>query len=195
MKVQKININDYKSLDFGDKKFIKILWLDDIRNPKDYIKNLRDNVKINWVSRDDEFIEAIQDEGFKQYNIICMDHDLGPFSDDGSYCANALKDAALSCSDLGSLEYIFIHSSNPVGSERMYNTLKDLQHFTLVRQKTLKFKTFSYNDDLVDWVNKNINVTQIINISESGTSATRVHTLWYWEMENRPLRETNIHIQ
>lgn len=50
----------------------KLLWLDDFRNPKDYIQ---DNYNITWVKNYDEFCNYINTNGLP--DIICFDHDLG----------------------------------------------------------------------------------------------------------------------
>ena len=50
----------------------KLLWLDDFRNPKDYIQGDYD---ITWVKNYDEFCSYINTNGLP--DIICFDHDLG----------------------------------------------------------------------------------------------------------------------
>lgn len=61
----------------------KLLWLDDIRNPKDSIWNgwlLKSGVfpsifEITWVKSYDEFVTWIEKNGLP--DLICFDHDLG----------------------------------------------------------------------------------------------------------------------
>ncbi len=50
----------------------KLLWLDDFRNPADYVTGEYD---ISWVKNYAEFCAFINEHGLP--DIICFDHDLG----------------------------------------------------------------------------------------------------------------------
>lgn len=50
----------------------KLLWLDDFRNPVDYVVGDYD---INWVKNYEQFCTFINENGLP--DIICFDHDLG----------------------------------------------------------------------------------------------------------------------
>ena len=50
----------------------KLLWLDDFRNPVDYVEGDYD---ISWVKNYDQFCTFINENGLP--DIICFDHDLG----------------------------------------------------------------------------------------------------------------------
>lgn len=62
----------------------KILWLDDFRNPKDYLNGDYDIV---WVKDYEEFCHHIDNNGLP--DIICFDHDLG-YEKSGYDCAKYL---------------------------------------------------------------------------------------------------------
>ena len=50
----------------------KLLWLDDLRNPVDYVVGDYD---ISWVKNYEQFCTFINENGLP--DIICFDHDLG----------------------------------------------------------------------------------------------------------------------
>ena len=50
----------------------KLLWLDDFRNPVDYVVGDYD---ISWVKKYEQFCTFINENGLP--DIICFDHDLG----------------------------------------------------------------------------------------------------------------------
>ena len=50
----------------------KLLWLDDFRNPKDY---LTEDYDIVWVKSYEEFCSHLENNGLP--DIVCFDHDLG----------------------------------------------------------------------------------------------------------------------
>ena len=50
----------------------RLLWLDDYRNPKNYL--IRD-YEITWVKTFEEFCSHLEKNGLP--DIVCFDHDLG----------------------------------------------------------------------------------------------------------------------
>lgn len=123
-----------------------LLWLDDIRNPKDNIwhnwisRNVGNpfNYSITWVKSFDEFEDSI----YKfMPDVICFDHDLGDehytvndpdnldyaiFEEKTGYdCAKWLVEY---CLDSGEeLPNVFIQSSNPVGADNIRKLLENFQ--------------------------------------------------------------------
>lgn len=49
----------------------KLLWLDDFRNPADYVVG---DYEISWAKNYDDFCKFISENGLP--DIICFDHDL-----------------------------------------------------------------------------------------------------------------------
>ena len=127
MNVYAIDPEQYKYLDYGDRLEVKILWLDDERDPGFWIPQIAEKVDIKLVTSSLEFLNAIKNGGFKEYNLICMDHDLGSDSEDGETCAKLLREEIQHEGEFGNLEVIAIHSSNYPGKLRMYNILKELE--------------------------------------------------------------------
>lgn len=127
MKVYAIDTEEYNFLNFGDKQNVKILWLDDERDPMFWIPQCAEKVDIKLVTNSSEFLNAIKNGGYKEYNLICMDHDLGNDSANGSECAYLLKQEIAHEADFGNLEMILIHSSNYSGKKRMYEILHELE--------------------------------------------------------------------
>lgn len=127
MKVYTIDPEQYRYLDYGDRLSVKILWLDDERDPGDYIPQIAEKVDIKLVTNSLEFLNAIKNGSFKEYNLICMDHDLGSDSENGETCAKLLREEIQHEGGFGNLEVVAIHSYNPSGKRRMYNILKELE--------------------------------------------------------------------
>lgn len=105
-------------------KDLKVLWLDDERDPTRYFypKTL-DRMDIDWAHDYKEFDELIRDGGYTRYDMICLDHDLGWESDapTGYDCVMDLDeehyDLGFPCPD------VFVHTGNPVGRKRMLMVL------------------------------------------------------------------------
>ena len=127
MQIYTIDPEQYNYLDYGDRPSVKILWLDDERDPGFWIPQCAEKVDIMLVTNSLEFLNAIKNGGFKEYNMICMDHDLGNDSEDGETCAKLLKEEIEHEGTFGNLEVVTIHSSNYPGKLRMYNILKELE--------------------------------------------------------------------
>lgn len=111
-----------------------ILWLDDVRNPfLDF--ELKVPVvagDIVWVRSFEEFNAWITNNGTP--DVISFDHDLGDVNDahpekTGMDCAKSLIDYCID--NDAKLPRIYVHSSNPVGSENirclLNNFLKNIQ--------------------------------------------------------------------
>lgn len=123
-----------------------LLWLDDIRNPKDIIWHnwIARNVgnpfeySITWVRSFDEFKDSIHKF---MPDVICFDHDLGEehytvndpdnldytiFEEKTGYdCAKWLIEY---CLDKGEqFPNVFIQSSNPVGVENIRKLILNFQ--------------------------------------------------------------------
>lgn len=201
MKVLRVSdLDQYNLLDFGEKTKVKILWLDDERDPIHYLKNHTNKIEeITWAKDSVEFLYNISDGKYKDYDLICLDHDLGNDSENGVFCAQRLREEIEKEQEWGNLDVIFIHSYNPGGTKRMLDVLDPLQslRFYLRKawQKTLYYKGFQYPDDLKVWVDKNIDVNQIVNISCSQAGPDRNWTVWYWELENKPIKNPDIKIE
>lgn len=95
----------------------KILWLDDFRNPKDYLNGDYDIV---WVKDYEEFCHHIDNNGLP--DIICFDHDLG-YEKSGYDCA---KYPVHYCqqNNLDIPQYD-IQSSNVVGKDNIRSLLEN----------------------------------------------------------------------
>ena len=201
MKVLRISdLEAYNFLYLGSKTKVKILWLDDARNPSLYLRKHTDKIEeITWAKDSIEFLSSISDGKYKDYDIICLDHDLGNDSENGVFCSQRLREEIEKEQEWGNLDLILIHSYNPVGVKRMLdvlNTLQELKFYTRKAwKKTLYYKGFQYPDDLQIWVDKNIDVNQIVNISCSQAGPDRNWTVWYWELENKPIKNPNIKIE
>ena len=128
MRIYAIDTEEYNFLDFGDKQNVKILWLDDERDPMFWIPQCAEKVDIKLVTNSSEFLNAIKNGGYKEYNLICMDHDLGDDSEDGEVCAKLLKEEIEHERAFGNLEMVLIHSSNYSGKKRMFNILNDIDY-------------------------------------------------------------------
>lgn len=127
MKVYTIDTEEYNFLDFGDIQKAKVLWLDDEREPMFWLGQFSSTVEVTWAKNSAEFMNAIKNGKFKQYHMICMDHDLGNDSANGSDCAWLLKEAIEHEADFGELRTIFIHSDNLKGKKNMYGILHVLE--------------------------------------------------------------------
>ncbi|MCR5496024.1 MAG: hypothetical protein K6F15_10355 [Treponema sp.] len=95
----------------------KLLWLDDLRNPEDYIK---DDYDITWVKNYDEFVNLINEQGLP--DVICFDHDLGE-EKSGYDCAKFLIEYC-QARNLDIPQYD-IQSSNIVGKDNIRNLLNN----------------------------------------------------------------------
>ncbi len=88
-----------------------LLWLDDFRNPKDYIV---EECNVIWIKNYETFCKYIEENGLP--DIICFDHDLGE-EKSGYDCAKYLVNYCQQ-HNLDIPEYD-IQSSNPVGRDNI----------------------------------------------------------------------------
>lgn len=108
-----------------------LLWLDDWRDPKDFVTgyapeylNDPDNHKIIWIKDYDEFIHYISIHGLP--NLIGFDHDLGL----GLSGYDAAKWLIQYCMDLNKdLPAFFSQSANPVGRKDILTLLINYRQF------------------------------------------------------------------
>lgn len=117
--------SQYRSLQTD--KDLKVLWLDDLRIPKHWFQPETLNMlDIDIAKNYHEFMEFIEDGKYANYDMICLDHDLGWDVQGREYptgydCVMALDEEhmeyGLPCPD------IFVHTSNPSGKKRMMMVL------------------------------------------------------------------------
>lgn len=102
----------------------KLLWLDDIRDPRDP-KWAIPNADPVWVKSHFEFITWIEENGLP--DIISFDHDLG----DGASGYDCAKDLVEYCFRFNKpLPEFRCHSANPVGRENILGLLNNFKkHF------------------------------------------------------------------
>ena len=114
----------------------KILWLDDYRNPKnwiDYIKNVfpaivKEKYEIVWVTSYDEFVKYINYYGLP--DAIGFDHDLadeGPNEKTGYDAAKFLVDYCLDNNE--DLPEFVSQSDNPAGRENILRLLNNFKKY------------------------------------------------------------------
>ena len=95
----------------------KLLWLDDFRNPSDYVQGEYD---ISWVKNYEAFCSFINANGLP--DIICFDHDLGE-EKSGYDCAKFVVNY---CQILNlDIPEFDIQSSNIVGKDNIRNLLNN----------------------------------------------------------------------
>ena len=118
------------------KKIKEILWLDDYRNPKnwiDYIKNVfpaivKEKYEIVWVTSYDEFVKYINYYGLP--DAIGFDHDLadeGPNEKTGYDAAKFLVDYCLDNNE--DLPEFVSQSDNPAGRENILRLLNNFKKY------------------------------------------------------------------
>jgi len=106
------------------------LYLDDIRTPID----------AKWIIARNysEFIKIINIYGLDNFETISLDHDLGENSKSGMDCAKFIIDISINNNIL--LPKIFIHSSNPIGSENMMSIINNYLKFNNLPQNCIQDK-------------------------------------------------------
>ena len=128
------------------KQGLKILWLDDLRDPNKYFSKKSDtgafirnsnyyknifsqyNPIFVWVKNFEEFVDYIKNNGLP--DMVSFDHDLGVNMKKGADCAKWLK---IYCEQTGQkTPKIYAHSANPNG-RREINTLFNLQENKVVK--------------------------------------------------------------
>ena len=113
-------------------KKLKLLWLDDIRDPVKILGHVAKNIDIVWAKDYDEFEAAVKDGGFRQFDMISMDHDLGD-GRNGLACMRLLTNEL--AVEWDPIPQIAIHSMNPVGKSNMIKALED---YILLRKRHLE---------------------------------------------------------
>ena len=142
-----------------NKSTINILWLDDMREPQNYLFKKKSNSgafvrnkafydkllakynpKFTWVKNFDEFTNYIIKNGMP--DLVSFDHDLGKGLQKGADCATWLVNY---CQQKGiKLPKCFVHSANPNG-QQIINSI-------------LNKNTFSINEqDIINMVKRVIN--------------------------------------
>jgi hypothetical protein len=106
------------------------LFVDDIRIPID----------TTWIiARSyNEFVKILNKEGFENFDIISLDHDLGDTSipeKNGMDCAKYLIDFSLDFNI--SLPKIYVHSDNNVGSENIKSIINNWFKFNGISKKCI----------------------------------------------------------
>ncbi len=101
----------------------RLLWLDDFRNPADFVKG---NYIISWVKNYEEFCSFINENGLP--DVVCFDHDLGE-EKSGYDCAKYLVEYCQK-NNLDIPEYE-IQSSNTVGKDNIRGLMDNWHSFYL----------------------------------------------------------------
>lgn len=101
------------------KKISNVLWVDDIRDPRDH--GYKGAV---WAKTSQEALDMLEK---RKWDVISLDHDLGVRSEsDGWEIAESLVEKAMD----GSINYypqLYCHSSNPVGRRRIEGFYNDFR--------------------------------------------------------------------
>lgn len=107
----------------------KLLWLDDFRNPADYVQGEYD---ISWVKNYGEFCSFININGLP--DIICFDHDLGE-EKSGYDCAKFVVNyCQIHNLDIPEFD---IQSSNIVGKDNIRNLLNNWHHIFISNKEKI----------------------------------------------------------
>lgn len=103
-------------------KNIIMIWLDDLRDPIDFVNpNIYMSCDVVWVKNYEEFIEMYNKYKNEYVISLSLDHDLG--EEKSGY--DCLKYVGKDCmSNWKELPYIEIHSANPVGRKNMESYIK-----------------------------------------------------------------------
>ena len=138
-RIVRLNESDFRNIvrnivnEVLDRKQITVLWLDDLREPENYLKKkpdkqegaLYNNIsfynqfktqyepRLVWVKNFDEFTDYILKNGVPEF--VSFDHDLGKGLKKGAECAAWLKDY---CKQNGlPLPKYYAHSANRNGRD------------------------------------------------------------------------------
>ena len=101
----------------------KLLWLDDIRNPIDYVNDT--DFEVIWVKSYNEFINYLN-LPIQFPDMISFDHDLGE-DKTGYDCAKYLVDMCMNMKL--KLPDFKVHSANPVGKENIECLLNNYKKY------------------------------------------------------------------
>lgn len=108
-------------------KMNRLIWLDDLRDPKDSRMDwltyspIGKEVEVSWLKNKREFVYWIQENGLP--DAICFDHDLGENEPTGYDCAKWLIEY---CLDHKVLPPVWsCQSANPVGQVNINRLLRN----------------------------------------------------------------------
>ena len=105
----------------------KLLWLDDFRNPKEYLTG---EYEVIWVKTYEEFCSHLENNGLP--DIVCFDHDLGT-EKSGLDCARYLVNYCQKHNlDIPQFD---IQSSNVVGKDNIRSLMDNWHRFFVANQK------------------------------------------------------------
>ncbi len=119
---------------------MKILFLDD-EYSRAYEFRKRTGLPISHVLLKKDFESAVSDHS---WDLICLDHDLGPF--DGWGGLVAAKFLAENRLLVGDNQHIIIHSLNPIGVANMMSVMKHCDHLQVDCVRSL-WSRVSYSVD------------------------------------------------
>lgn len=92
------------------------LWLDDIRDPKEWIEDYNSDVW-KWCKTMNEAVVTVTKYGFPCF--ISFDHDLGLNEESGMVFANWLVDQDLMWQNMPRDFDFAVHSANPCGADNI----------------------------------------------------------------------------
>lgn len=103
-----------------------LLWLDDLRDPTEWIPSRYNGYEIVWAKNYDEFVNWINENGLP--DAVSFDHDLG---EEGEYERSgytAAKFLVEYCIDNDTpLPLYDCHSANPVGHDNIIGLLSNFE--------------------------------------------------------------------
>ena len=120
----------------------RIIWIDDQRNPKDFLNAIIPNVtnaEIVWLKSYREWVVwaltnwfGIHNDNYEDY--FCLDHDLGDFNTDGveytgSDVANDIINDIVKYNK--TLPHYECHSTNPAGRENILSKFETYKKYNL----------------------------------------------------------------
>lgn len=115
---------------------IHVLWLDDERNPIDYLLWLpltyieTERVKLVWVKNEDEFKAQIYQH---EWSIISFDNDLGEGQTEGKDIFKYLEELLFTNALTLNQCEVQVHSGNPSARKNIQAGINNLQNHRLVR--------------------------------------------------------------
>lgn len=115
-----------------------VLWIDDLRDPNDFI-NTWEYASVYWV---DNYDAALLELNRDDYNIIHLDNDLSdPYDRQGKHLFNEIE-YKLHNGDLKSLSVIIVHSDN---SSAVHSIMTAKENMKDRYGVTLQQMIFKYN--------------------------------------------------
>lgn len=118
------DLRPYQSLPEWEIPYDTILWLDDMRDPKDFLsQDVYDHSYVIWAKNYYSFLFWIKAGNYAKFDIICMDHDLGE-EHTGYDCAKALVEEIRKYRQ--DIKSIIVHTNNPVGRDNILHELENV---------------------------------------------------------------------